>query len=228
MELTNKIKEKIKESALLNPNKECCGFILSNDAVIECKNRAEDSNVHFIITAGDIKKVRKKGNIVAVYHTHVPGDYEKNQDQLSKEDIIISEYFNVTSILYSLIEDKFYIHEPTGKPIDYIGRPYVRGVLDEFNLIKDYYKKELNIGINDFSNKNLDIFFKNNGFVQTNEIKKHDILIIKKPDIMEKKPAIFVGNNQIIIQYEFDSSKIVEYSYGMQKWTEKTYRHNKM
>ena len=61
MELTNKIKEKIKKHALKNIKEESCGLILSNSSVIECKNRASDNDVHFIIAAGDIKKAQKKG-----------------------------------------------------------------------------------------------------------------------------------------------------------------------
>ena len=227
MELTAKIKEKIKKHSLKDIKNESCGLILNNGSVVECKNRASDSDVHFIIAAGDIKKAQKKSAVVAVYHSHVPGDFEN--DKLSDEDLVISEYFNVKTILYSIKEDKFYEYTPTNKPMGYIGRPYIRGVLDEFVLIKDYYQKELNIEIADLSNRNVELFLKNNNFVEAGEIKKHDIVIIKfENDAQKEQMTICIGNEKLIIHPEFDLSRVADYNYGLQKWTTKIYRHNKM
>lgn len=227
MELTDKIKQKIKKHSLKNIKEESCGLVLSNGSVIECKNRASDGDVHFIIAAGDIKKAQKRGEIVAVYHSHIPGDFDN--DKLSDEDLVISEYFNIKTILYSITEDKFYEYTPTGKPMEYTGRPYIRNVLDEFVLIKDYFKKELNIEITNFSNRNPEYFLKDNGFAEVNDAKKHDVLIIKfNNDITKKQMTLYLGDDQLIIHPEFDLSKKTSYNYGLQKWTEKIFRHSKM
>lgn len=227
MEITEQIKQKIKEHALSKPTEEVCGLILRGGEVIECKNRASDFEVHFIIAKGDIKKAKKLGWIEAVYHSHIPGDYI--EDKLSDEDIVIAEYFNIYSVMYSIKEDKFYEYQPTGKPINYIGRPYIRGVLDEFNLIKDYYRKELNIEINNFKDRNAENFLKNNGFVEVGEIKKHDILIVRwAGDTNNKKIVLYIENDKIIVHPEFELSKITNYNYGLKKWTEKIFRHNKL
>src|SRR3990167_8540410 len=119
MEITEQIKQEIKEHALSKPTEEVCGLILRGGEVIECKNRASDFDVHFIIAKGDIKKAKKLGWIEAVYHSHIPGDYI--EDKLSDEDLVIAEYFNIYSVMYSIKEDKFYEYQPTGKPINYIG-----------------------------------------------------------------------------------------------------------
>ena len=226
MELTEKIKDEIKSHALIDQTKECCGLIIEGSAVIPCKNRASDSNAHFIINAGDIKKAAKKGKLMAVYHSHIDDDY--NYDHLSQEDTVVSEHLRIISILYSLTEDKFYTYEPTGKPVKYEGRPYARGTIDEFVLIKDYYKRELNIDITELRNRNLDTFFKKNGFVQVGEVKKHDILVIKNPNNQDFEPVIYVGSDKVLRHKEFESSKITEYNYGMKNWTKKIYRYYKM
>lgn len=227
MELTENIKEKIKNHAFKDTERECCGLILADGSVIPCINRASDFDVHFIIAAGDIKKAQKKSNVVAVYHSHVPAGII--EDRLSDEDLVISEYFNVKTVLYSLIQDKFYEYTPTGKPIGYIGRPYIRGVLDEFVLIKDYYEKILNIQISDLTNRNTELFLKNNGFAETNGPQKHDVLLIRfQNKIDNRHMTIYTENNKIIIHPEFELSKEVNYNYGLQKWTEKIYRHHKM
>lgn len=227
MEITEKIKEKIKEYCLLNTDIESCGLILENGTVIPCINRAIDKNVHFIIAAGDIKKAQKQGWISAVYHSHVSLGYEN--DELSNEDMVIAEYFNILSVMYSVKSDKFYEYRPSGKPIEYIGRPYIRGVLDEFHLIRDYYKKELNIEIIDIKNRNIESFLTNNGFSETTGIKKHDILILKcTDDVNNGKIVLYLGEDKIIAHPEFEESKIICYNNGLKKLTKKIYRHNKL
>lgn len=227
MELTSKIKEKIKEHALSLPEEEVAGLILSNGMVIRCINRATDKMVHFIIASGDISKARKKGEIAAVYHSHVPGNY--GEDRFSENDEVIAEYFKVKAVLYSMKDDKFYEYQPTGKPITYLNRPYIRNIMDEFDLIRDYYKKELNIEITELHNKNIEIFLKENGFVEVGELKKHDILIIKwQNNVNKRQMVLYVGNNKIIVHPEFETSRIADYNYGLKNWTEKIFRHNKM
>lgn len=227
MQITEEIKRKIKEDALKDIAKECCGLILENGRVIPCENRAEDNNVHFIIANGDIKKAQKQGWISAVYHSHVPGDYE--DDYLSPEDIVIAEYFNVFSIMYSIKYDKFYEYQPTGKPIGYTGRPYIRGILDEFHLVRDYYKRELNIEIKDLKNRNIESFLTNNGFIETNGVQKHNILIIKwSGNIEKRKMVLYVDENKIIAHPDFELSEKLDYNYGLKKWTEKIFKHSKL
>lgn len=227
MEITENIKKKIKEHALSDIKNECCGIILENGTVIPCVNRASDSEVHFIIARADLKRAQKIGWISAVYHSHVPGDYI--DESLSDEDKVIAEYFNIFSVMYSIQNDKFYEYQPTGKPIEYIGRPYVRGILDEMQLIRDYYKKELNIDLIDLKDKNAENFLRNNGFIETNSPNKHDIIIIKwSGDKNNKKMAIYYGDNKILAHPEFELSKIINYNYGLVNWTEKIFRHHKI
>lgn len=226
MKLTEEIKDEIKSYALSNQTQEICGLIIENGKIIPCKNRASDADVHFIIAAADIKRASKKGELIAVYHSHITNGY--NYDYLSKEDIVVSEYLKITSILYSIAENKFYVYEPTGKPVEYEGRPYAKGTIDEFVLIKDYYRKELNIEIRNLKDRNIETFLQKNGFVAVGEIKKHDILIIKRPNKLNKEPVIYMGGDKVLIHKEFESSKITEYNYGMKNWTEKIYRYHRM
>jgi len=227
MELTNTIKSSIKNHALKDPDKEACGIILSNGEVVKCKNRADDSDIHFIINSGDIKKAQKRGQIQAIYHSHIK--IKDEDDGLSSEDKVISEYFNVVFVLYSLIRDEFYIYIPTGKPVGYIGRPYVRNVLDEIQLIEDYYKRELNIPITKIKNKNIELLLKSNNFNEVSLPDKHDIIIVNwQKDKNQKRALIYLGKNKILTQPEFDLSKIIDYNYGIKKWTQKVFRHEKL
>lgn len=227
MEITNEIKEKIKQDVLKDKTKERCGIILRDGTVIPCENRATDSDRHFIIARGDLKKAQRRGWIEAVYHSHVPGDYI--DDDLSHEDKVIAERFNIQSIMYSIKNNKFHEYQPTGKPVEYVGRPYIRGILDEIHLIRDYYEKELNIKIEDTKNKNIEHFLSTNGFMEVSYPQKHDILIVNwAGDKDNKKMVIYNGNNKLIVHPEFELSKEVDYNYGLQKWTEKIYRHHRI
>lgn len=225
--LTQKVKQKIKAHALSEPDNECCGIIVSPLVVIPCKNIAPDKEVHFIISNIEVEKARKKGELLAVYHSHIT---KKEADGFSSEDEIIAEYFNVRYILYSISEDKFYEYTPSGKPIDYLNRPYVYKVLDEVTLIKDYYKKELNIEITNLKNRaNPELFLKENGFVETGEFKKYEIVLIhQQNDPLKPKLLLHLGNNKLIIHPEYERSKVIDYNYGLQKWTKKVYKHSKM
>lgn len=225
MQLTEEIKKRIREHTWGDTTKECCGLIIDNKTVIPCKNRASDSDTHFIINSLDIEKAKKRGNITAVYHSHIKSKDE--DDGLSDEDKVISEYFNVCYVLHSLTTDEFYIYEPTRQPIGYIGRPYVRNVFDEFQLIRDYYQKELNINIST-GIRNPEKFLINNGFSQVNSPEKHDILIMNwAGDKKNKRMVIYMGD-KILAQPEFELSTKLDYNYGRKRWTEKVFRHNKL
>lgn len=227
MELTDQIKKEIKEHCLSDVENECCGLILSNGKVIPCENRASDSDVHFIINSWDIKKAKEEGWVSATYHSHVKVK-EDEEDKLSNDDKIISEYFNIEFVLYSIKNDEFCTYQPTGKPIEYVGRPYIRHVLDETHLIRDYYKRELNIEIK-VKNRNKEGFLKENGFGEENGGKKGDILLINwAGDKNDKRLGIYVGGDKILVQPEFEQSKIVDYNYGLKNWTAKMFRHNKL
>lgn len=226
--LTDIIKKKIKDHCLLDISNESCGIILKSGEVIPCKNQASDSNVHFIITAKDIKKAQKIGDIDAVYHSHIK-EKEEGEDGLSHEDEVVSEYFNIKYILYSIPTDKFFSFEPSGKPVEYLNRPYVRNLIDENRLIQDYYQRELNIEINNIEIKNPENFLIKNEFTEVPNPQKHDILLIDKEEKAHKRAlAIYLENNKIMLHPEFTPSVIMSYNYGLKCWTKKIFRHKKM
>lgn len=225
MELTKKIKDQIRTEALNNPTEEICGLILENGDVVSCPNRADDRDVHFIIASKDILRASRISKHAAVYHSHIK--QKDVDDGLSDEDSILAEYFNLTFILYSLQKDEFFTYSPTGKPVGYVDRPYVRNVLDEFQLIIDYYKKELNITVERFYSRNCHNFLINNNFNEVNNLKKHDIIIMQK-EIEHEKMVIYLGDDKILVHPDFAESRIVDYNYGLQSWTRRRYRHSKL
>ena len=88
MEITEQIKQKIKEHALSKPTEEVCGLILRGGEVIECKNRASDFEVHFIIAKGDIKKALEelfKIKIIKINTLILPSGKKKAYVKLSPE-----------------------------------------------------------------------------------------------------------------------------------------------
>ena len=227
--LTEKIKKKIKDHALSDPKNEVCGLIMANQSVILYKNIAADREPHFIISHLEINKAQKKDKLIAVYHSHIQNKEDKD-DKLSNEDEVIAEYFNVRFVLYSVNDDKFFEYVPTGKRVDYLNRPYVFKILDEVTLIKDYYEWELNVKLENLKNReNLELFLKENGFVESGELQKGDVILIHlNNDPLKPKLLLYTENDKVIIHKEYELSKVTEYNYGLKKWTKKIYRHQKL
>ena len=230
--LTDNIKKHIKNHALTDSSKEQCGVILKTKSgleVIRCQNIAVDSDVHFIISRTEIDKIIKKGWIVAVYHTHCKNKDNEVADNLSEEDLLVAEYFNVTYIMYSLMTDEFYTYKPTGAEIPYVGRPFISRLLDDIQLISDYYKRELNINLNTIKHRNnFELWLQENAFAPASSLQINNIIVINwEGNKLHKKLAIYQKNHHILIHPDFNKSKLTLYNYGMQKWTDKIMRHSK-
>lgn len=230
--LTDKVKSKIQKHALEDPENEVCGLIiktLRGFQVIKCKNIAPDSDVHFIISNVEVEKTRKSEEIVGVYHSHCKTK-DILEDGLSEEDKIVSEYFNIAYVLYSLITERFYEYSPTGIEVPLGGRPFISKLLDDVELVKDYYNRKLNIKTDKLKNRtNFELFLRDNEFYETGGLRIHDIVLLNwQGNKLKPKLGIFVGNNKILVHPDFDKSRITTYNYGMKKWTNKIFRHQKM
>jgi proteasome lid subunit RPN8/RPN11 len=209
--LTPEIKDFIKKEAQKVYPNECCGFILDNGNTISCKNISSTPEKSFIIGHGDINKYGLK-HIIGVYHSH------KDYPEFSIADIAFSEKLNKICILYIVDSDNFKEYKPNGMEIPYQGRPFIiNGQMFCLPLIRDYYRRELNIILSEFStpfqlspetymdadtsvisyNECSEIitnyFFANN-FIQVDKPSVHDIIQIKLPSTREQE--VFLLENK--------------------------------
>jgi proteasome lid subunit RPN8/RPN11 len=220
------IKEKIRNHSLRNKDSECCGFITDKEEIVEIENISSNKKNHFL-TGMTLKQATEKyGNIKAFYHSHLPGNNE-----FSLTDKIVSEYTNIISLLYCMGTDDLKIYKPDGMPIPYQGRPFQPYLFDCFELVRDYYQKELNLeiseliseerghslsdwqnlGYNRVDNIGLIKHFLNNNFIEVNKKnwQKHDVFLCRSLGI--KMPChciIYLDNNKILHQPNTEPSLI--------------------
>jgi proteasome lid subunit RPN8/RPN11 len=214
--LSNTLKSQIKEySNCFVPN-ESCGLLVSshnskllanndknNLTFFPCKNTSEEPTKHFLLDQRDYLKASKRGEIKALIHSQPHSDF-------SELDKLNAVGHSIYSIVYCWLNDEFFYLDPQNLEINkYIGREFEIGKSDCFTLLREYYKNELNIQINDYPHKdgwyeeNPRIIIENyqkEGFrvVELENIQKHDILISAFTSEYPMHFAINLGGNQIL------------------------------
>ena len=237
MVLTPELKSQLKEHALSDTTKECCGLFVNDGKYIPLQNESKNPSESFVIELASIREIENKQNIIGIFHSHLDGTF-------SGVDKHISEIKKIPSIIYKIKEDEFEIYEPIGLEIPYCGRSYAIGIFDCFTLIQDYYKRELNINIS-----NVDYKFRysmnfseiedntpdnkvtinhllQNGFSEVKNLKKHDIILSRCPKIkFGVHYSIYLENNKVLHQYMEEPSSIDDYDSVQKKLTVGFFRH---
>lgn len=196
---------KIKSAASYFPDEEIGGIILEDGTVEFFKNISKNKKSHYLANLAETSKFEDR--VYCTFHTHV-GESDHN---LSKYDVLISEKTKTPMLVYCPKINNYTFYEPTGLKIPLIGRPFILGILDCVELVKDYYKDCLNIDLPDDEyfflrmlsyedmakssynkEENLNIFidyYKRMGFRETDDLKRGDILFFAEKNI---KPACHV------------------------------------
>lgn len=191
--LTDEVKKEIRDHALEEFPKECCGILIpKNDTykVVKCENLFK-SEKKFLINP-EIFNNADNRNFSAIYHSHTD---EKNID-FSPEDELVSNKIKKDFIMYNVVNEefKYYAWKNLNAPI--LNRIFFAPVFDCVALVVDYYKEFLNIDFkikdhwNHFLNEKFLDFFIDNEFRVVDSIKKHDIIIIKMWKDQEKSNAL--------------------------------------
>ena len=227
--LTNDIKNQIREYAISNKGKEVCGLLVkSRDEIIfyKCKNISPDPKDYCTLNPFDYIRVSEKGKIVA----HIHSQEDKEPSFLDYRNAVSH---NIYSIIYSYKYDKFSIIEPKLK--NYLNVDYSIGKNDCFGMVRNYYKNELNIDINDYNrdagweiirpNYILELFEKE-GFYKINleDIKRNDVIIFNFNDIPQHI-SIYMGNEMILHHPEEQKSIISELTKALKKRINIVIRH---
>jgi proteasome lid subunit RPN8/RPN11 len=204
--LTQELKNQIKEHSQRELPFESCGLLISCDNEIKffpCRNSScFDKKIHFELDSLDYLKASKLGKIISLVHS------QENSDT-SELDKINSKIHNIKSIIYSWKNDIFF--ECSGSQLEkYLGKKFNIKTDNCYTLLQDYFKNELGIILKNYSldenwyEKNPKIIennFKQNGFIQKdiNDIKKNDVILF---DLLESgNPhhiGIYLGDNNFL------------------------------
>jgi len=144
MDLSDNLKESIRAEAAKTPDAECCGIIVTGETLKPCHNVSPAPKTSFVIGSSQLAELAKVIPPIAFYHSHVG-----QETGFSLVDRYVSEQVKLPSVIYHLPTDSFKVYEPMGFEVPLLGRPYFRGALDCNSLVKDYYKRTLNIEIED-------------------------------------------------------------------------------
>lgn len=189
MRLTAKLKNAIRIHAKDCYPNECCGLIVG-DMYYPCDNIAPNPKDSFEIDP--VALVELSGEIQAIVHSHPDGEplpSEVDKVQMGLHDVpwvICGLGKSVAGVEYCEV----LIHKPAPYTVPLLGRSYIHGLQDCYNLVRDYYQRECGIELADYqrdvhwwenptsANLYVDNFSKEQ-FVQVSDLKKHDVIICR-------------------------------------------------
>ena len=145
--------------AKIQDPKESVGLLINKKGkkiYLPCNNISSESD-SFILDPNDYIKAEKKGEIIAVIHSHpITPPIPSQADKVSCEHTKLPWY-----IVNPKTEQWGYL-EPCGYKAPILGREYVWGITDCWSLIVDWYKEEKNIELLDYPRpKIIEDFYKN-------------------------------------------------------------------
>lgn len=200
-----------REGALAYP-REACGVVVAvgkRSEVITCRNAAPN-DLQFMIHHDDHVAALKRGEIIAVWHTHPNMTPEPSEADLAGVETTAVPWFilGVRKGDGGFVFEGPSVTEPTGFAMPYIERPYVDGVFDCYSLVRDYYRREFGAILGDYprvlsdgtrGNVAFADHYEAEGFVRAEgEARVGDVFLIQTGGAVPTHVAIYIGNDQIL------------------------------
>ena len=180
--------------------RESCGLLVNRE-YIECQNIAA-SDSEFKIDPRDVVRAEKLGKIEAIVHSHPDGSTKP-----STFDRLQMQHHNVPWVIVAYPEIDIKVHAAKKYKAPLINREYIHGVLDCFSIVRDYYRRELDINIDNFEREDLwwesaggpDLYidnFASQGFVQVQDLQRHDVILCRvQPTEHVNHALIYLGDD---------------------------------
>ena len=208
MDISSLAQEVLKHAASETP-RECCGLAVVFKGRLQyrpCKNISQNAG-QFEIDPLDYAEAEDQGEVVGICHSHI-----YTSPDPSEADLVMCEHTGLPWLIVNWPTGSSKVTLPTGYVAPIIGRPYVHGVLDCYQIVVDYYKRELDIELPYFKradswwhkgeNLYLDNFgkagFKKVGGEDLEDIRKHDVLLIQMASPVPNHAAVYIDNNMIL------------------------------
>lgn len=151
--MTPETVESIKTHALMDYPREACGLVVvikGRERYWRCNNVAPKPEDDFRLDPADYAAAEDAGEVVAVVHSHpnVPA-------RPSPADLVQCETWGlpwlIVSVMPGPIVAEIHRFEPSGYQAPLVGRPFHYGVLDCYTLCRDWYAREANLILPEFS-----------------------------------------------------------------------------
>tara|TARA_R100000234_G_scaffold73665_2_gene45514 strand:- start:1035 stop:1748 length:714 start_codon:yes stop_codon:yes gene_type:complete len=235
-----KLSENIKELALQHAKEESpresvglVHIVKGKEKYYKCNNLAETPDEQFILDPDDYIKAEEQGEITAVIHSHPNTSHYPSYADKAACEKTGKQWFIVNPHT-----EKWGDWRPTGYELPYVGRQFFHGVVDCYTLVRDFYKKEFNIYLNDYfrrdkwwdkgENMYLDNFNKEGFYeIPLKEIQYGCVVLMHLEADVPNHAAIYLGDNVILHHVQGRlSSRDVYGGYFIQS-TAKVLKHEK-
>ena len=230
--------EGIKDQALAHAKedfpKEAVGLVhvvKGKNRYFKCRNIAETPDEHFILDPDDYLKAETKGEITAVVHSH-----PKTSPAPSPADMVACEASGLPWFIVNPNTETWGSYKPNGFELPYVGREFSHGIVDCYSLVRDFYKREFNLGLNDYNRRDqwwykgenmyLDNFAKE-GFkeIDISEIGYGDLFLMQLESPVPNHAAIYLDQGIVLHHVQGRLSSRDVYGGYYQKVTAKVLKH---
>ena len=200
------IEEVRRHSRDTQPN-ECCGLVVEAGNTLQyirCTNAAIDSNVRFVIPAEEYAAAEDLGKVTMVCHSHV-----FTSPEATESDKVGCERSGLPWLIVNYPTGDHRLIQPSGYRAPLLGRPFCKGTLDCYALIKDYYAEKLHIDLPDrerpegweeSGNSLILEHFKEFGFesVPLTDLRENDVLAMRVGSEIVNHVAVYIGDTMIL------------------------------
>jgi len=234
LKLTKEIKEKALAHAKEEYPKEAVGLvhvIKGKNRYFKCQNLAETPDEHFILNPKDYLEAEKKGEIIAVVHSH-----PKTNPAPSPADKVACEASGLPWFIVNPNTETWGEYKPEGWELPYVGREFSHGIVDCYSLVRDFYKREFKLQLNDYNRRDqwwekgenmyLDNFAKE-GFNETTleQIAYGDLFLMQLESPVPNHAGIYLGDGVVLHHVQGRLSSRDVYGGYYQKVTAKVLKH---
>ena len=234
------LREDIKTEALAHAKeefpKECVGLVAiikGKQRYFKCTNIAETPDEHFVLDGEEYAEVEEKGEVVACIHSH-----PKTNHLPSAADRVACEKSGLHWFVVNPQTELWGECKPSGFELAFVGREFVHGIVDCYTLIRDFYKKEFDILLNDYNRRDewwhkgenmyLDNFSKE-GFkeIDDSDLQYGDLFIMQLESPVPNHGGIYIGDNLVLhhVQGRLSSRDVYKFGGYYHKMTARFLRH---
>lgn len=208
----NEIIEQVSAHANETQPNECCGLVIERNGAreyVRCTNVAGDPTNQFVIDPEEYARVEDMGEIVMIAHSHcytppIPSEADK----------VGIEETNLPWLIVNYPVGNHTITTPSGYRPPLLERRFVKGVLDCYALVKDYYDEKLNIALphyprptvwHEVGNSYLLDNFRACGLfeeVPLEDLQPNDCVLMQIASTVPNHVAVYVGDDKILHHLE--------------------------
>lgn len=191
---------------------EACGLIVDiglDRVFIPCRNNASKPEYHFIMDPRDYLAAKNQGAIAAVVHSHPDAyPYPSEADTVHCNRSALPWF--IIGVQQGVADPQMHGFLPTTAITPLEGRPFVHGVQDCYQLVRDYYASELGVALTDYHREDgwwesgqVSLYeenFEREGFlkVSLDTIEVGDMIVMQVRAPVPNHAAVYVGNEMIL------------------------------